>query len=171
MPEVSGEACCESALGRCQRFLGNTRNFPVSWPIATYVQTTAIRSGALPRRNHHADLSGEVAAQTVPRAHRRGRCQRFLGSFWGSKRSRGRCQRFLGKHTLGRCKRFLGRHTQLSRLLADSNVCPDHCDSFRSTPSSKSPRGPFRGGCCSDRPPSSPTSSSASSARHRPSTA
>jgi hypothetical protein len=44
-------------------------------------------------------------------------------------------------------------------LQADSNVCPDNCDSFRSTSSSKSPRGPFRGGCCSDRPPSSPTSS------------
>src|ERR1039457_6237706 len=77
---------------------------------------------------------------------------------------RGRCPR-------GRCQRFLGKHTQLSRLLADSNVCPDHCDSFRSPPASKSPRGPFRGGCCSDRPPSLPTSSSASSERHRPSTA
>ena len=51
-------------------FWGGTRNFLASWPIATYVQTTAIRSGALPRRNHHADLSGEVAAQTVPRAYR-----------------------------------------------------------------------------------------------------
>ena len=49
---------------------GSTRNLPASRPIATYVQTTAIRSGPLPRRNHHADLSGEVAAQTVPRAHR-----------------------------------------------------------------------------------------------------
>jgi hypothetical protein len=48
---------------------GSTRNFPARWPIETYAQTDAIRPGARPRRNHHANLSKEVAAKAVPRAH------------------------------------------------------------------------------------------------------
>jgi hypothetical protein len=47
-------------------FRGSTRNFRASWPIATYVQTTAIRSGAPPRRNHHADLSRKFLLRPTP---------------------------------------------------------------------------------------------------------
>jgi hypothetical protein len=50
----------------------------------------------------------------------------------------GEVPEFSGEAPPGRCQSFLGTQTQLPRLLADRDVCPDHCDSSLSAPSSKS---------------------------------